>query len=135
MPRQLTALIVVAGLVVGAWGVAAVADDRGGGATLTQRVTALEDSAERQRRAIDSLREEQRSQRLQIRKLLRFREQANERIAALQRRTSKLSGRGVYTGRVDNGQVQLGNDPASCQGQVAEWNAAGTSLGCVAPAP
>jgi hypothetical protein len=140
MSRQLTALIVTAGLVVGALAFSATAEDRGatergGGATLTQRVTTLEESAERQRRAIETLREDLRAQHRQIRKLLRFREQANERIAVLERRASKLTGRGVYAGPVDNGQVQLGNDPASCQGQVAEWNAAGTSLGCVPPAP
>ena len=104
-------------------------------AGLAQRVTALEASAERQARAIDSLRAENRRQDRAIQRLLRFRTAANERIGALERRTSKLSGRGVYSGPVDNGQVQLGGDPAGCAGQVAEWNAAGTSLGCVPPAP
>jgi hypothetical protein len=133
MSKQLTALLVLASLVIGAFAFNALAEDRG--QTLAQRVTALEASAERQRRAIENLRDENREQHRQIRRLLRFRADANERLGALERRTGKLNGRGVYGGPVDNGQVQLGADPASCQGQVAEWNGAGTSLGCVPPAP
>ncbi len=133
MSKQLTALLVLASLVIGAFAFNAVAEDRG--QTLAQRVSALEASAERQRRAIESLRDENREQHRQIRRLLRFRAEANERLGALERRTGRLNGRGVYAGPVDNGQVQLGDDPASCQGQVAEWNGAGTSLGCVLPAP
>ncbi len=135
MHRTIASLVVLASLVIGAFAFSAFAEDRGGGRTLAQRVTALEASAERQARAIDSLRAENRQQDRAIQRLLRFRTAANERIAALERRTSKLSGRGVYSGPVDNGQVQLGADPAGCAGEVAEWNGAGTSLGCVPPAP
>jgi len=133
--RTIASLVVLASLVIGAFAFTAIAEDRGGGQSLAQRVTALEASAERQARAIDSLRAENRQQDRAIQRLLRFRTAVNERIAALERRTSKLSGRGVYSGPVDNGQVQLGADPADCAGQVAEWNGAGTSLGCVPPAP
>lgn len=133
MHRSMVALAVSAGLVIGAFAFTAVAEDRG--RTLAQRVSALEASAERQRRAIDDLREENADQQQQIKRLLRFRTEANERLAVLGRRTSKLSGRGVYSGPVDNGQVQLGGDPADCAGEVAEWNGAGTSLGCQPPAP
>ena len=135
MHRTIASLVVLASLVIGAFAFTAFAEDRGGGQNLAQRVTALEASAERQARAIDSLRAENRQQDRAIRRLLTFRTAANDRLAALERRTSKLSGRGVYNGPVDNGQVQLGADPAGCAGEVAEWNAAGTSLGCVPPAP
>lgn len=135
MQKNLATVLVLASLVIGAFALSAVADVRGGGQSLAQRVTALEASAERQRRAIDSLREENRRQDRALQRLLRFRTAANERIAVLERRTSKLSGRGVYSGPVDNGQVRLGADPADCAGAVAEWNAAGTSLGCVPPPP
>jgi hypothetical protein len=124
--------IVTACLLVGAFTLGAVAEDRGG-ASLTQRVMALEASAERQRRAIDTLREDVREQRRKIAKLTRFRVDANERLARLERKASKLTGRGTYTGPVDNTQVQLGAEPSGCAGAVAEWNSAGTSLGCVPP--
>jgi hypothetical protein len=94
-------------------------------------VTALEASAERQRRAIESLREENQRQQRLLRSLLRFRADANDRLEALDRRTSKLGGQGLYSGPIDNGQLELGADPVACAGQVAEWNGAGTSLGCV----
>ena len=95
----------------------------------------LEASADRQRRAIEGLREENQQQQKLIAKLLRFRTDANDHLAALERRTARLSGQGIYSGPVDNGQLQLGPEPAACAGDVAEWNAAGTSLGCVPPAP
>ena len=57
------------------------------------------------------------------------------RLQALDRRTSKLGGQGLYSGPIDNGQIELGADPVACAGQVAEWNGAGTSLGCVPAAP
>jgi hypothetical protein len=132
MRRIMVPLVVVASLLIGSLAVGAIAQDRG--RTLAQRVSALEASAERQRRAIDSLREENAEQRRQIRRLLRFRTDTNERLAVLGRRTTKLNGHGVYSGPVDNGQVQLGSEPAECAGEIAEWNGAGTSLGCVPPA-
>ena len=124
MHRNIASLSVLASLVIGAFAFTAFAEDRGG-TSLGQRVTALEASAQRQHRAIDGLREENRD----------FRTDANERIAVLERRASKLSGGGVYSGPVDNAQVQLGAEPAGCAGQVAEWNGAGTALGCVPSTP
>ena len=134
MHRNIASLSVLASLVIGAFAFTAFAEDRGG-TSLGQRVTALEASAQRQHRAIDGLREENREQQRLIQRLLRFRTDANERIAVLERRASKLSGGGVYSGPVDNAQVQLGAEPAGCAGQVAEWNGAGTSLGCVPSTP
>lgn len=134
MHRQTVGLAVIASLLVGALAFNALAATPGRGRTLEQRVVALEASAERQRRAIETLREESQEQQQQIRRLLRFRTDTNERLAALDRRTSKLGGQGLYSGPIDNGQIELGADPVACAGQVAEWNGAGTSLGCV-PAP
>ena len=135
MPKTTASIVVLTSLVVGAFGFNAIAETTSTGRTLAQRVTSLEASAERQRRAIDSLRDENAQQQLQIRRLLAFRTDANERLATLDRRTGKLSGRGVYSGPVDNHQVQIGADPAECAGEVAKWNATGSSLGCVLPAP
>ena len=135
MHKQTVGLAVIASLLVGAYAFNALAATTSRGRTLEQRVTALEASAERQRRAIESLREENQDQQQQIRRLLRFRTDTNERLQALDRRTSKLGGQGLYSGPVDNGQIELGADPVACAGQVAEWNGAGTSLGCVPSAP
>lgn len=135
MHKQTVGLVMVASLLVGAFAFNALAASTSRGRTLEQRVTALEASAERQRRAIESLREESADQQQQIRRLLRFRTDTNERLQALDRRTSKLGGQGLYSGPIDNGQIELGADPVACAGQVAEWNGAGTSLGCVPSAP
>lgn len=127
-------LVVLASLAVGALAVNAGAhtSERG---TLEQRVAVLEESADRQRRAIEGLREENEQQQKLVAKLLRFRTDANEQLAALARRAARLSGQGIYSGPVDNGQLQLGPEPVACAGEVAEWNATGTSLGCVPPVP
>jgi hypothetical protein len=135
MHKQTVGLVVIAGLLVGAFAFNALAASTDRGRTLEQRVTALEASAERQRRAIESMREENEDQQRMIRRLLRFRTDTNERLQALDRRTSKLGGQGIYSGPIDNGQIGLGADPVACAGQVAEWNGAGTSLGCVPAAP
>jgi hypothetical protein len=135
MHKQTVGLVMVASLLVGAFTFNALAASTSRGRTLEQRVTALEASAERQRRAIESLRKESADQQQQIRRLLRFRTDTNERLQALDRRTSKLGGQGLYSGPIDNGQIELGADPVACAGQVAEWNGAGTSLGCVPSAP
>jgi hypothetical protein len=135
MHKQTVGLVMVASLLVGAFTFNALAASTSRGRTLEQRVTALEASAERQRRAIESLREESADQQQQIRRLLRFRTDTNERLQALDRRTSKLGGQGLYSGPIDNGQIELGADPVACAGQVAEWNGAGTSLGCLPSAP
>jgi hypothetical protein len=134
MHKRTVGTAVIASVLVGAFAFNAVAVSTDRGRTLEQRVTALEASAERQRRAIESLREENQQQQL-IRSLLRFRAETNDRLEALDRRTSKLGGRGLYSGPIDNGQLELGADPVACAGQVAEWNGAGTSLGCVPSAP
>lgn len=132
MNRNAASLLVLVSLVVGVFAFEAGADGFAQrGSTLTRRVSALEDSADRQRRAIDDLRATNARQQKMIKKLFRARTEANERIARLNRRTDKLNGRGVYGGPVDNGQVQLGGDPSNCTGEIAEWNSAGTSLGCV----
>lgn len=135
MTRNILASAVLAGLIVGALAFNAVAGSAERGTTLEQRVTVLEESADRQRRAIEGLRQENEEQQKLIAKLLRFRTAANEQLTVLERRSGRLSGTGVYSGPVDNGQLQLGVEPASCAGEVAEWNAAGTSLGCVPPLP
>lgn len=135
MHRNIVALVALASLMVGALAFNAGAESTERGTTLEQRVTVLEESADRQRRAIEGLREESVEQQKLIAKLLRFRTDANEQLAELARRSARLSGQGVYSGPVDNGQLQLGAEPAGCGGQVAEWNAAGTALGCVPPAP
>lgn len=136
MNRKAASLVVLVSLVVGVFAFEAGADNSAqGGSTLARRVSALEDSADRQRRAIDDLRATNTRQQKMIKKLLRARTEVNERIARLNHRTVKLNGRGVYGGPVDNGQIQLGGDPSSCAGKIAEWNSAGTSLGCVPPAP
>jgi hypothetical protein len=135
MRRQTAASVMVATLLVGAFAFNAIATTTDRGRTLEQRVTALEASAERQRRAIESLREENQDQQQLIRHLLHFRADTNDRLDALDRRTSKLGGQGLYSGPIDNGQLELGADPVACAGQVAEWNGAGTSLGCVPTAP
>jgi hypothetical protein len=131
MHRRTVGLAVIASVLVGAFAFNALAASTDRGSTLEQRVTALEASAERQRRAIESLREENQRQQRLLRSLLRFRADANDRLEALDRRTSKLGGQGLYSGPIDNGQLELGADPVACAGQVAEWNGAGTSLGCV----
>jgi len=79
MHRTIASLVVLASLVIGAFAFSAFAEDRGGGRTLAQRVTALDASAERQARAIDSLRAENRQQDRAIQRLLHFRTAANER--------------------------------------------------------
>lgn len=135
MHKNIVALIMLASLAVGGLAFNAVAGTPDRGTTLEQRVTVLEESADRQRRAIEGLREESVEQQKLIAKLLRFRTDANEQLAELERRTVRLSGQGVYSGPVDNGQLQLGAEPVACGGEVAEWNAAGTSLGCGPPAP
>jgi len=134
MQTRTVSLVALASLAIGAFSFNAGADTGERGATIAQRVSALEESADRQRRAIESLREENQQQRRQIKQLLAFRTDTNERLARLGHRTSKLNGQGVYAGPVDNGQVQLGGDPTECAGEVAEWNGAGSSLGCVPPA-
>ena len=132
MNRNAASLLVLVSLVVGVFAFEAGADGSAQrGSTLARRVSALEDSADRQRRAIEDLRATNARQQKMIKKLLRARTEANERIARLNRRTDKLNGRGVYGGPVDNGHVQLGGDPSNCTGEIAEWNSAGTSLGCV----
>lgn len=136
MHKRTLGMAVIASVLVGGFAVNALAASTDRGRTLEQRVTALEASAERQRRAIESLREENQQQQQQlIRSLLRFRAETNDRLEALDRRTSKLGGQGLYSGPIDNGQLKLGADPAVCAGQVAEWNGAGTSLGCVPSGP
>lgn len=135
MQKNIVALTVLASLMVGVLAFNAGAGSTDRGATLGQRVTALEESADRQRRAIEGLRQENEEQQKLIAKLLRFRTDANEQLALLARRAARLTAQGVYSGPVDNGQLQLGAEPASCGGEVAEWNAAGTSLGCVPPPP
>lgn len=135
MHKNIVAMTVLASLAVAALAFNAVAGTPERGTTLEQRVTILEESADRQRRAIEGLREENVGQQKLIAKLLRFRTDANEQLAALENRPARLSGQGVYSGPVDNGQLQLGSEPAACGGEIAEWNAAGTSLGCVPPAP
>jgi uncharacterized coiled-coil protein SlyX len=134
MRKNIVVLAVIASLGVGVLAMNAGADTaRGGPGELGQRVTELENRADRQRRAIDSLRSEVAKQQRKIRNLLSFRTATNRWIARIDMRTSKLRNRGVYTGPVDNGQVQLGGDPADCTGQVARWNASGGALGCVPP--
>lgn len=134
MAKYVASMLVVGSLVVGAFAFQAVAETTSRGQTLGQRVRALEASAERQRRAIESLRDENAQQQRQIKRLLGFRTDTNEQLTILTKRTRKLSAHGVYSGPVDNRQVQLGADPAECAGKVAEWNANGSSLGCV-PTP
>ncbi len=135
MLRKIVALMALLSLALGVLAFNAGAGTAERGTTLEQRVAVLEESADRQRRAIEGLREENEQQAKLIAKLLRFRTDANEQLAALERRTARLGGQGIYSGPVDNGQLQLGAEPAACVGEVAEWNAAGTSLGCVPPAP
>jgi hypothetical protein len=62
MRKQTVGLVVIASLFVGAFAVDALAASTNRGRMLEQRVTALEASAERQRRAIESLREESEDQ-------------------------------------------------------------------------
>lgn len=135
MQRNIVALTVLVGLAVGLFAFNAGADTGERGASLEQRVNVLEASADRQRRAIASLRDDNQRQEKLITKLLRFRTDANRRLDRLDRHTARLDNQGVYGGPIDNGQVQLGGNPADCSGEIAEWNAAGTSLGCVPPTP
>ena len=134
MRKNIVVLAVIASLGVGVLAMNAGADTaRGGPGELGQRVTELENRADRQRRAIDSLRSEVAKQQRKIRNLLSFRTATNRWIARIDMRTSKLRNRGVYTGPVDNGQVQLGGDPADFTAHVARWNSTGGALGCVPP--
>ena len=125
--------------VIAMVGVAAVAFNAGaetverGGATLAQRVTELENRADRQARAIHTLQAENRRQDQAIDGLVAFRQDIRRWKAHINRLTSKINGRGVYTGPVDNGQVQLGQEAGDCGGQPAKWNSTGGSLGCVTP--
>jgi hypothetical protein len=135
MKRNGVTLVILVSLAIGVVAFHAGAGTTDRGRTLEQRVTTLEASADRQRRAIDDLRADNRQQQRLIARLLRFRADANDELARYERRTSRLNGQGVYDGPVDNGQLQLGGDPASCEGRVAEWNAVGTSLGCVPATP
>ncbi|MGH2630697.1 MAG: hypothetical protein ACRDHI_09090 [Actinomycetota bacterium] len=136
MRKNIVVLAVIASLGVAGLAMNAGADTaRGGPGELGQRVTELENRADHQRRAIDSLRSEVAKQQRKITKLMAFRTATNRWIARIDQRTSKLRNRGVYTGPVDNGQVQLGGDPAECTGQIAKWNASGGALGCETPAP
>ena len=133
MRKQTVGSAVIVSLLVGGFALNALAETSTRGRTLEQRVAALEASAERQRRAIDALREDNEDQQRLIRRLFRFRNDTNERLTVLEHRTSKLGGQGLYSGPIDNGQLRLGADPAGCAGEVAEWNGVGTSLGCVPP--
>jgi uncharacterized coiled-coil protein SlyX len=133
MRRNLVLLAVIAMVGVAAFAFNAGADTVDRGRTLGQRVTELENRADRQARAIDTLQAENNKQAKRIAGLVAFREDIRRWKAHINQLTSKLNGRGVYTGPVDNGQVQVGNDPDNCGGQVAEWNDTAMSLGCVTP--
>jgi hypothetical protein len=134
MRKNIVLLAVIASLGVGFVAINAGAEpvDRGG-ATLAQRVAELEDRADRQAQAIGTLQNENDQQARQIKGLLAFRTNTNRWRTAINRLTSKLHGRGVYSGPVDNGQVQVGSSPRGCEGQVAKWNDTAKSLGCVTP--
>lgn len=134
MHKNIVLLAVIASLGVGFVAINAGAQtvDRGG-ATLAQRVTDLEERADRQARAIGALQTENDQQDRTIDRLLEFRTNTNRWRAAINRLTSKLHGRGIYSGPVDNGQVQVGGSPNGCEGQVAKWNDTAKSLGCVTP--
>jgi hypothetical protein len=134
MRKNIVLLAVIASLGVGFVAINAGAEpvDRGG-ATLAQRVADLEERADRQAQAISALQNENDQQDRQINQLLAFRTNTNHWRTAINRLTSKLHGRGIYSGPVDNGQVQIGADPNGCEGQVAKWNDTAKSLGCVTP--
>jgi hypothetical protein len=135
MQRNVVAVMVLVCLALGVFAFNAGADSAyRGGPSLEERVTRLEESADRQRRAIETLRAENAAQQ-QIQRLLRFRRDASDRLAVFDRRTVRLDARGIYGGPVDNGQIQLGDAPTNCAGRIAKWNAPGRSLGCVRPAP
>jgi hypothetical protein len=127
----LLAVIAMVGVAAFAFNAGADTVDRGG--TLGQRVTELENRADRQARAIDTLQAQNRRQGKMIAGLLAFRKDIRDWKGHINELTSKLNGHGVYTGPVDNGQVQVGNDPDNCGGQIAEWNDTAMSLGCVTP--
>lgn len=110
--KNMLALVVIASLAVGALAVNAVLTPASEGPH-SGRVAVLEESAGRQRRAIEGLREEYEQQQKLVAKLLRFRTDANEQLAALARGAARLSGQGIYSGPVDNGQLQLGSEPAA----------------------
>ena len=136
MRRNTTSLLVLVSLVVGVFAFNAGADTtERGGSSIGERVIALEESAERQHRAIEALRRDNVRQQNQIEKLLQARTQANGKIARLLRKAEKLNENGVYGGPVDNGQIELGGDPSECAGDIAEWNSTGSSLGCVPGTP
>ncbi|HEY6568078.1 MAG TPA: hypothetical protein VI341_11240 [Actinomycetota bacterium] len=134
MRKNIVLLAVIASLGVGfvAMNAGAETVDRGG-ATLSQRVDDLEQRVDKQARAIAALRAADVRQDRTIDRLLEFRTSTNRWRAAINRLTSKLHGQGVYTGPVDNGQVQVGRKPEGCEGQVAKWNETAKSLGCVSP--
>jgi hypothetical protein len=133
MRKNIVLLAVIASLGVGFVAINAGAEtvDRGG--ALAQRVAELEDRADRQAQAIGTLQNENDQQEHKIHQLLAFRTSTNRWRTAINRLTSKLHGHGVYSGPVDNGQVQVGSDPNGCEGQVAKWNDTAQSLGCVTP--
>jgi hypothetical protein len=130
MRRNVVLLAVLASFVIGAVAMNAAAGTKRGGATLTQRVTVLEDRADRQAREIDALQTENEKQSNTIQRLLSSRAQTKRALQKLNRLTSRLNGQGVYSGPVDNGQVQMGNDTGGCESLPAQWNATAQSLGC-----
>lgn len=130
MRRNIIVLVVVASIGIGGFAVSAAAHGQRGGATLAQRVTALEKRADRQERAIHALQTENAQQQKAIQGLLAFRTATNRWKAKIAVLTSKLKGHGVYVGPVDNSQVQVGHGAAACRGQIARWNATAKSLGC-----
>ena len=133
MRRNIVVLAVIASFGVGAFAMNATAGVQRGGATLAQRVSDLEDRADKQARAIAALREDISQQKGTIQRLLDFRTRVTRWQNQVEHRISKLNPRGVYTGPVDNSQVQVGGDPQGCGGRVAEWNATAKSLGCAIP--
>ena len=134
MRKNIVLLAVIASLGVGFVAINAGAEPANrGGATLSQRVADLEERADRQARAIGALQTENNQQQRTINRLLEFRTNTNRWRTAINRLTSKLHGKGIYSGPVDNSQVQVGNDPNGCEGQLAKWNDTAMSLGCASP--
>ncbi len=96
-------------------------------ASLRRRVTTLEIRADRQRRAIVTLREQNVALADRIEVLEAFRVNTNAWIDYLSKRVTKLDVNGDYNGPVKANQVSS----AACQNVDAVWNATG-GLDCPA---
>ena len=116
-----SAVILSAGMFAAA---TAQVDDAGPIESLRRRVKELEDRAERQRRALVDLRNENADQQGDIDVLIAFRDNTNNSIQYLLDRSVQMEPDGTYTGPIRANQVSS----LVCHSRDAVWQQG--SLGC-----